>query len=423
MSDDKSLTPDKVTYLSFQGGGGKGMTYVGAIRALQTIINGRSGRNLPLVTPWKRSSRIKGVSGASAGAITSLFVCMGFTADALAQLLGSMDFTKFFDGPDTGSLMHFVDVGQQVHLKVSRDGKTQAQNAQAAGKGVGIVLKTIGRVGSGLSYGPPDTNAGKAASSLQSVLGDKWEEYAACLYYDGGFFMGHPAYDFFSEHIQDFISKRKSSQVRASGQTCTFKQFTQLTNGVRLVVTGTNIWTQRSLYFSDVHTPDCPVAVACMISMAIPPAFKPIVLDCNVDKSSSAGSANSSAYIGLWLDGGILNNLPIHAFNDPSTPLTLNPGMLGLRLVDGFPQNPTISSDYPDYVDVSNLRITDYASLLAQTLLYPSTEGQMRTKAETDQTIPLYAQKLTTLDFNPSPGDVKDAQEGAENSVYTYFLQ
>ena len=155
MSVDKTLTPDKVSYLSFQGGGGKGMTYVGAIGALQRILNGPSGSNLPLVTPWKRSSRIKGVSGASAGAITSLFVCMGYTADDLAQLLGSMDFTKFFDGPDAGSLIHFVDNGQYVHLKVSRDGKTQAQNVQAAGKGAGIVLKTIGRVASGLSYGPP----------------------------------------------------------------------------------------------------------------------------------------------------------------------------------------------------------------------------------------------------------------------------
>jgi len=65
-----NLTARDVRYLCFQGGGGKGAVYLGALDALEYK------KLLPIVP----AGQIKGICGASAGAITALLVACGFTA-------------------------------------------------------------------------------------------------------------------------------------------------------------------------------------------------------------------------------------------------------------------------------------------------------------------------------------------------------
>ncbi|KFE63266.1 patatin-like phospholipase family protein [Hyalangium minutum] len=69
--------------LVFQGGGVKGIAYVGALQVLQA-------RNL------LRS--VENVAGTSAGAITAALVAVGSTAEEMHAILGSTDFASFMDG-------------------------------------------------------------------------------------------------------------------------------------------------------------------------------------------------------------------------------------------------------------------------------------------------------------------------------------
>ena len=69
------LTPDEVQYLAFEGGGGKGVAFLGAIRALESIKINDVGI-LPILP--EGNNQIKGITGASAGAITALFLSIPF---------------------------------------------------------------------------------------------------------------------------------------------------------------------------------------------------------------------------------------------------------------------------------------------------------------------------------------------------------
>jgi NTE family protein len=70
--------------LVFEGGGVKGIAYVGSLQVLEARDALGSVRN---------------VAGTSAGAITAAFVAVGVTSDELRAILGSTDFASFMDGP------------------------------------------------------------------------------------------------------------------------------------------------------------------------------------------------------------------------------------------------------------------------------------------------------------------------------------
>ncbi|WP_224249454.1 patatin-like phospholipase family protein [Hyalangium gracile] len=69
--------------LVFQGGGVKGIAYVGALQVLQAQDLLRTVEN---------------VAGTSAGAITAALVAVGATSDEMNSILGSTDFAAFMDG-------------------------------------------------------------------------------------------------------------------------------------------------------------------------------------------------------------------------------------------------------------------------------------------------------------------------------------
>ena len=97
MSPDgiERVASSNVEYLCFEGGGGKGVIFLGALQELerQRILRFRSGRLDP-------QGQIKGVAGSSAGALTAVLLSCGFTARDLQRLLfGGFDFNLFFDQP------------------------------------------------------------------------------------------------------------------------------------------------------------------------------------------------------------------------------------------------------------------------------------------------------------------------------------
>lgn len=92
----------------------------------------------------------------------------------------------------------------------------------------------------------------------------------------------------------------------------TFSDFYNLT-GIDFVVASSNITQRRSKYFSVFHTPNFPVVDAVSISMNFPIVFRPLYI--NFPVKPGASDEYNDAYKGLWVDGGIFNNLPIHAFD------------------------------------------------------------------------------------------------------------
>jgi hypothetical protein len=134
----KIKNADDVAFLTFEGGGGKGVTYVGAIRALEEL----GILPIPFVTQGprddtryesiligpdpkfvldgdhlqKQNAKIKGVSGASAGAITALLITLGHSALSLWSLLKRRhDFEALYDAPFPG-LLRGVVANQPVRV-------------------------------------------------------------------------------------------------------------------------------------------------------------------------------------------------------------------------------------------------------------------------------------------------------------------
>lgn len=109
---------------------------------------------------------------------------------------------------------------------------------------------------------------------------------------------------------------------------------------VDLSFTGTNTSTNRTVYFNRHLTPGMPVVDAVGMSSAFPFLFKPVRLAYTEDKDTTIGGYNSARvaenyiennseiypadshnnwyrenYHGWFIDGGLLNNFPLSAFN------------------------------------------------------------------------------------------------------------
>jgi NTE family protein len=74
--------PYKFKNLIFEGGGVKGIAYVGALEVLKQK---------------KVMQKIKRVGGTSAGAINALLVGLGYSVDEMKEILWNLDFTNFLD--------------------------------------------------------------------------------------------------------------------------------------------------------------------------------------------------------------------------------------------------------------------------------------------------------------------------------------
>src|SRR5690606_41780387 len=99
--------------------GGKGVTYLGAIRALENL------GVLPIDINRPGQNQIKGISGASAGAITALMLAKGRDSTELQRILSNATtFTGFFDGPDPG-MYRTVDSRNRPDIKTDAPAGTR----------------------------------------------------------------------------------------------------------------------------------------------------------------------------------------------------------------------------------------------------------------------------------------------------------
>ncbi|GLQ21038.1 patatin-like phospholipase family protein [Algimonas porphyrae] len=136
----------------------------------------------------------------------------------------------------------------------------------------------------------------------------------------------------------DALEAERTRQMTAIIETFTMEDYYQLFD-IELCVTGSNVSTKRTVFFNRYLTPKMPVVDAVGISSSFPFLFKPTRLTYTGGKMShdaydtDAVALNLGGdpralyppatledwyrenYHGWFIDGGLLNNIPINAFN------------------------------------------------------------------------------------------------------------
>jgi predicted acylesterase/phospholipase RssA len=308
------LKPDDIQYLAFEGGGGKGFAYLGAIDILERVT-GSDGRSI--------MARVKGFAGASAGAITALLLSIGYDFKAINKFLSETDFDSFFD-PATPRVK--PQVGSSG-VKVTDD--TDAEKAfiqgdmQAWIQGLINPQGMTGEVISALlgNAAPPKALTdflamvlGQRLGRIDQLLGlptvakvllSDFNHYLAYLPNDMGLFSGQAARTLFDTLLQKAVSQRKGG-LPSSYRNLNFRDHMNIFQK-KLLVTGTNLRNGTTQLFSSDDTPYFPIADAVRISMGLPWVFKPYVLDRRADSSDPP--------CGVYVDGGVWNNLPFREFD------------------------------------------------------------------------------------------------------------
>jgi predicted acylesterase/phospholipase RssA len=304
-----AMKPEQVRFLVFEGGGGKGFAYLGALQALEDPAIGilkyseHPDTKLPVLTP---GDRIEGIGGASAGAITALLLSCGYSSSDIKKFMELTNFDLFFDrasprtvpGPFDGRM---ENPGRVRALRCERKPETGAdrvlQVIQAiGGSGPALITQWLKGV-----LKPP-----------VSTLIKEYPQYLMYLGEDMGLFSGCFARAVFADALASRLPKGPSGEAQYNA---TFRDHWKHCR-IRLGVTGTNLESGKSQLFSVDETPDFPVADAIRISMSLPGIYKPYAI-------------RKGSYKGVWVDGGLLNNVPFYQFESRAGE---NPKTLGLRI-------------------------------------------------------------------------------------------
>jgi len=461
----KIRRPTDIEYLVFQGGGGKGVAYAGVLKALEEKE----------VLPFKPGAprEIKGIAGTSAGAITALLVSMGYTSDEIDEkyLTKPEVFNAFFDGPDNGSyrtVSYFnipgrsdrsinIDLNETVEdfIKKSRDLSTQnpivrtlavsllgfmQSNTQYQGllkepahevlfmllKGSDTTHHTnalVGKFGGTLlksvidlvisqlvASALPDTSD-EERNAIWGKIKESIHGFVYNLLFDRGVFPGFSVRNFFVKAIEDRFKELFNEKI--DGGRINFETFYKYTK-CNLIFTGVNVMKHKFQYFSKDHTPDFPVAEAAAISMNLPGVFKPVYVE-------------GGELEGLWIDGGTVNNLPLHAFDytekrelleryHEELYAYLHPGTLAFSLVpslDGKEKEETKS-----WTDL--FPFFDFVVGVLNRMWDPS-ESQVKREVEREQIIRIPYGELSTLNFTPKESVKKEPIQQAYDIVMDYF--
>jgi predicted acylesterase/phospholipase RssA len=215
-----------IKYLSCQGGGMKGIGYVGAIRELDNLG----------VLP-----QLEEVAGSSAGGFLALMLAIGCSADELeAEMLG-MDFRSFQDKRDLG----WIEASKIKQLLKGGEDL------------VGGSPEKMGKLVSGVSI------AEKVEDVVGLALGSElglWEGEALTHY------------------LANLVARKTGNP------NITFRELAALAsvNGSpfkKLTLTGSNLTTGELEYYNAENTPDRPIIQAARISASFPGAYKPVILE------------------------------------------------------------------------------------------------------------------------------------------------
>lgn len=446
------LKPSAVRYLALEGGGAKGIAFIGALAALEAL-------DIRLISGSPRGS-VCGVSGASAGSMTAFMYAMRYTPFQLIDIqLAPGAFTRFFESPQINSIRAVNSQGYaEGHAMVRFVGTSRTPifvGDEAKEKRILALRRFPFPVNR-----PPNVLArplitGFSESLLNLVLdkvrdvpkthpelaplikavtrsSDTFLSYCYSLLFDLGLFTGVEVRRFLREQLALAPYRSRSSGSVSGLRGLDLRSIAALdrldvgefaiSTGVAVAFAATNLTTGHGTYFraapnnvSPNDTPRFPVLDAVAISSAYPFAFKPYAV---------YGRPEENIKNGYWLDGGVQNNFPLHAF-DSSADTPLAPGMLGIRLEASSQIFQKFLNDIKSYFDVSIPGFfLLYVFSLLETAMYPTEGGQIRTPQEQAQTVAIEipAEVLSTLSFEPKRDAAARAILIAFDSVAEYFV-
>jgi hypothetical protein len=244
------------------------------------------------------------------------------------------------------------------------------------------------------------------------VLLYRSQETLETLVSDLGIFHGGGFRKFFGEVVINKIKRLKPKTPAFDIEQWTFHQH-WTTFGVCLGVMATNLETLKSVLFSHLTTPNFPVATAVRMSMGIPGVFKPVRItdDDRAFASTRKSELSITELKGLYVDGGLLNNIPlrvadylVHRLKSGATqsreqPTVLRPSTLGLRLEV---EKPKSIQSLGDMLQVWPMQIGVFGTGEADIHKSLGTE---------DRSILLQTDPLTLLDFAPASGTLSNINE------------
>jgi len=499
------ISLSNVDYLCFEGGVGRGIIYIGVVEALESLIYDRgpagqphafgSGPIFNILQEPIESRPIRGISGSSAGAITAFMLAMGMTSMEIENELKESSVVriykdreevwanveKFFGEPDEkwyrtvammpdgklqmdGSFVNRPDALDKLKSKSNgfwaqlvniftnweynlfqkADGSKILERIFLKGDFVGLQpYSRQGSVGPGVPVGIPSNGHSPKFRSHDNAA-----TYLHGMFFNRGIFSGKEIREFFRELIERRLKPvyfAVHNSYRGFDPFMPFKEFFNLT-GVDLVITATNISTHRPMYFSVWQTPDFPVIEAVAMSMNFPFAFRPVYVDFPVRGSDKA---QAEKYRGLYVDGGMLNNYPIHAFDtikktdhlhDDTKLLFRNKQTIGAHLAGDFlqgtagnekflgfrladlhagddpnideapPKDTNEGSIYPDSDEKKKGTLERYVQDLISTFMYPGGDGQLRYLNDVKRTVYIDSAGWDAWDFSHPMIDEQNQQ-------------
>lgn len=430
------LRVEDIEYLSLEGGGGKGFAYLGAIDAFNSIER------------WNWN-RIKGFAGSSAGAITAMLLSININTEKQISEFMEREIRKetFFEPPNpryiprpgkylVGKSTMNLDLNKKVAQLAllalieavltyqSKGGPSNQGAAKAVLEAIQeyvkeSILSPFGKDALKLNPlwlnpsategvnevfpGAIDAAVNAALKQLSKSIGLILEPNALTYFEsDMGLFPG--------KKIRDVFDKAIAGAMRQSRTGTTFEEHYNYFHK-ELVITGSNLTTGKTVFFSAKETPKFPVADAVRISMSLPFIFKPYVIQ---EKKYGYPPC------GLYVDGGVFNNSPLHAFDDEiwskqdeakrnafSLPLGKT---LGLRLeIDKPSRLPVIDSS----LNIYNLLWTT-----VRNGIFGTGESQVLDR-EVNRYITLDTFPLGLLAFDPPKDTV--VFKRSRRAVYEYF--
>ncbi|MHA1198919.1 MAG: patatin-like phospholipase family protein [Candidatus Heimdallarchaeaceae archaeon] len=432
---------EDVRYLVFEGGGGKGVAYLGVSQALEElgivshIKKNLNGKQVSYLDP----NKIKGVAGTSVGSVTALILACGYNSREAEEIIMNdlglkiLDTVEFDQIPTIYTSKHPSYVINNPTLEKSQlpHDKYLKEVLVAEQKSISDFLKLPKKAISEVNFrlmagifkwyvyyearrkekkgvkGEKETTKHEFITSVPEIVQKKTVKLAfdqivdnpsesiSSFKFEFGIFLAKA----FRELVDDLIEKKSGIK------NCTFEQFYNFF-GIDLVVTGFDVSTNQTFYFrNNEQWKDLCIADAIRMSVSIPIIFKPVVMGIKGGKFCSVLEEDApKSYI---VDGGLGNNFPFHVFDNPKLD-KLNPNVLGFNLqyIRPFTEGDITFFGYLENIFLALMKLT--------------TEAQFKHEEEKDQAILINSKELSVLDFmfDELPKDIVDE---ARKNTLDYF--
>jgi len=271
-------------YLSMAGGGRKGSAYISAVEALEEpfVLEGApEGSASKCVL-----DQIDEVAGSSAGGLMATALAVGCRGAQVRKLM-QIDFRTLQDKAELGWMeaSHMKDFfsGISKGVEAGRDvARVQIERLKQVPL-IGRLVKSAASVAGGIVGG-----AIKAEVAVFSAL-EKAEDASSLVLGSGlGLWEGDALTDLLAKMlVEQNLSPNITFQELATLAEVPGSPFKKLT------LTGSNVTTGKLQYFNAENTPNMPIVLAARISVSFPGGYKPVIVNGEV-----------------WVDGGLLENLP-----------------------------------------------------------------------------------------------------------------